>query len=522
MGALWYLYRTTIKNKILSALRKPITYFGILFFGGYAVMMCWGLIMMATDFKVADPKGLVILLTASVLFSFPMNFFTYSRKKGLLFRTGDVHLVFSSPIRPKTILIYTYLKMIPFSILTSLFLAAGGIFLFKVNIGRIILYLIASYLICKVFEASLVVILFGNETISEGKMKLLKISIQMIAALPVVLLLYLLFTNPVDIKFAGLYFNHPLLQMIPVIGWNIALIRLLLLDATGLTVICSILYFATTFLVFLYARKMRCTGEYYEEAMTFAEDYAEAMKRSKKGEIVVVGKKSKFKSAQIHYKGTGAKAIFYRQLLEYKKRRFFLFGFTSLVNLAIGILIGVVYLKNKAEFDIASAYIVPGVCAYITFIFSGYATKWTKELEYAYTFLIPDTEFRKLWYATLVEHIRSIVDGFLIALPAGIALHLPVIQIILSALIYVCLQANKLYIEVLAHALIGDSLGRIGKQFFKMFVQGIVIGIAIASAAVGTVTIGTEVGYIMFLVFTVMATALIFLLAAKVYHKMEC
>ena len=43
----------------------------------------------------------------------------------------------------------------------------------------------------------------------------------------------------------------------------------------------------------------------------------------KKGIVnVSMGKKKKFREAQISYKGAGAKAIYYRQLLEYRKTKY--------------------------------------------------------------------------------------------------------------------------------------------------------------------------------------------------------
>ncbi len=66
--------------------------------------------------------------------------------------------------------------------------------------------------------------------------------------------------------------------------------------------------------------KMKCTGEFYEDAAKFAEDYDDRMKRSKKGEVVVGnGKKKYLRNVKMAYKGTYAKAIFYRQVLEYRK-----------------------------------------------------------------------------------------------------------------------------------------------------------------------------------------------------------
>lgn len=65
-------------------------------------------------------------------------------------------------------------------------------------------------------------------------------------------------------------------------------------------------------------------------------------------------------------------------------------------------------------------FVILAFGAYLIFCMSAVATKWSKEMENPYTYLIPDTPIRKMWYATLWEHIRSFIDGCLLAFPAGI------------------------------------------------------------------------------------------------------
>ena len=79
----------------------------------------------------------------------------------------------------------------------------------------------------------------------------------------------------------------------------------------------------------LVAAKIRCTGAYYEDAAKFADDYAEIRRRSRKGENTIGFGRKKLKKVSLSGWGSGARAIFSRQMLEYKKERFFIFtGFT--------------------------------------------------------------------------------------------------------------------------------------------------------------------------------------------------
>ena len=70
--------------------------------------------------------------------------------------------------------------------------------------------------------------------------------------------------------------------MIPLIGWELAVMRLLILGPSTVNVVCTVLYILSFVLLVVLAWKMPCTGQYYEDAMKFADDYQEARKKSKK------------------------------------------------------------------------------------------------------------------------------------------------------------------------------------------------------------------------------------------------
>ena len=60
---------------------------------------------------------------------------------------------------------------------------------------------------------------------------------------------------------------------------------------TLINVIGTILYGISAVIFFVLAYRMDCQGGFYEDAMKFADDYAEARAKSKKGEVAVLGKK---------------------------------------------------------------------------------------------------------------------------------------------------------------------------------------------------------------------------------------
>ena len=166
-------------------------------------------------------------------------------------------------------------------------------------------------------------------------------------------------------------------------------------------------------------------------------------------------------------------------------------------------------------------FMIPGVSAYVIFIFTTLSGKWAKEIASPYTYLIPDTAFRKLWYATAIQHIQALINGLLLTLPGAVVMGMSPLTAALCVVFYVVLSANKLYALAVAEALTGNILGRVGRQLFQLFIQGIVIGFAFLGAFVGFLAGGLNLAYFLMIVFLTLATVLFMLAAALNFYKLE-
>ena len=260
--------------------------------------------------------------------------------------------------------------------------------------------------------------------------------------------------------------------------------------------------------------------------MTFADEYEEALKRKKGGSMEKASNKKKYKSARVQYRGTGAKAIFYRQLLEYKKSRFYGLNYISFIMIGISVAATVATALGRFSFDEiavgpARVFILPGISAYITFIFSATATKWTKELQNPYTFLLPDTTLRKLWYSTVIEHIKAGVDGALLCIPLGLLMGLPVVQIVLCILIYVCLQANRLYVGMVCDGILAPLFGATMLSLARLLIHGLIMTIGIIGAVIGAALGGPEVGFLVLILIALLFAFGLALLGSILFGRME-
>lgn len=518
ISAIFYLYRKTFKNRLKKALKKPVTYIYFVFIALYIYMVFGSFPVFFDLIEINNASFLAAILTVIVFILIPSNLISYSKRKGLVFREPDIHFLFSSPISPKILLLYSHLKNVGIMFILYLIVAIGGVLWLDMPVWKMTVYFLFSFVMENALEASMMILCYGNEKLDKKQMFIVQLFMYFLIGVFVAIGIGVYMREGASFRGVANYLHSPVIQMVPVIGWNIAFLHLLFMGPETINVICSILYFISVIVLFVMALRMKCTGDYFEDAIKFAEDYETAKKKGKAGEVAFVGWKKKYGKASVSYKGKYARAIFYRQLLEYKKNRFFIFGFYTLVCLCLGI--GLAVLSYNDSFSGYIPFVILGVMAYLTFIFSGYPGKWGKELKKPYTYLIPDTSLCKLWYATLMEHIRSLIDGCLITLPSGIVLGLPVLHIFLIIVAYVCLQACKLYAEVMVEAFLGNILGNTGKQYARILFEGIVIGMGITGAAIGSL-ISLETGLFVLIGVVAFLTAGMMAIATINFEKME-
>ncbi len=518
MSALIYLYRKNLKNRAKKAIRKPITYFYLFLILIYVVFLPIGLNEILSEMTWNTPDKLAAIFTVVAFWLIPMSLVSYAKRKGLIYRKGDVHFLFTAPVSPKKILLYAHIKTLFVYTIVGIIVMLAGYFMFGASLLQIGAYFIASMILENLLEGSLMVLFYGSEKINAKGRKVAEIAMYILIGMFILLGVMVYFQKGLSIESVFYYLGMDAVQMVPIVGWYIGLIHLIFAGPTLVNCIVSVLYILLTLILTVAAVKMKCTGEFYEDAMQFADDYEELREKKSNGEVARLGRKEKFKKASVTYKGGGAKALFYKQLLEYKKSTLFFFDSTTLIMLGLGAFIGLMWSQSMQEIK---DFVLPMAMGYTVFCMSAVAGKWGKEIKSPYTFLIPDSPMRKLWYATVLEHIKAAVSGAALAIPLGIYIKVAPLQIIFSIIFYVCLQACKIYNTIITEVVVGNVLGKVGKQLFIMLLQGIVLGVAATAAGIGTFVFSIEVGYLLMIgVLLVIGFAL--MTAANItFDKME-
>lgn len=523
MGAIGYLYRRILNNRIRIALRKPLTYFYLAILLFYFLAVPASLKAMVEGSGIDTPRGFAGVLTILSFWTIPANLIAYARRRGLVYRKSDVHFLFPAPVSPKLVLVYAHLKTLLMQVLLNLFAVVCGWKLFHVEGWRLGVYFVFSILIENLLEGGIMLLLYGSEHLGERQRRMVVAGAYGLAGILVLIGIVAYLQGGLSLGTVSKYLHSDGIQLVPLIGWYIAAVHLLFTGATAVNVAGTACYLLLLAVVLTAALRMKCTGAYYEDAMKFAEDYEEVLESRRQGSVRRLGKKQKFTKATIRWKGKGASALFYRQLLEYRKNRFFIFDISTVVALAAGAIIAYLYVHEGGFGDIEDfrAFVIPVVSAYVIFIFTGFNGKWAKELKSPYTYLIPDTPFRKLMGATLMQHIQNCVNGCLIVIPGAVAMGIGPNEALLDILFYAALSANKLYALAVAEVMTGSTLGATGKQLLQMLLQSIAIFVAVLGAIAGVVSGGVWLGMVLMDLFLILFTVIFMVIAMLNFYNME-
>lgn len=521
MGAIGYLYRKTLLNRVRMALRKPVTYFYAALILFYMICLPFSLRTLTENGGIDSPGGMAGVLTLFAFWLIPGNLIAYAKRKGLVYRNCDIHFMFPSPISPKQILLYAHLRTVPMQILLNLFGVICGNLMFHVPTWKLAVYFLFSLGMENVLECCVMLLLYGSERLDEKQRGLIiKAAYGVLGILAVIgVLMYL--REGLSFQTVIHFLHSDAVQLVPVIGWYIAVLHLLFTGITTVNVVGTLLYCCLFVAVVIAAVRMKCTGAFYEDAVKFAEDYEEVLaNRRQGGTDKRLGRKQKYGKASVRWKRTGAGALFSRQLLEYRKSRFFIFDTSTVFALAAGAVIPWLYIR-EGGFGGFTPFVIPAVSAYLIFIFTAMNGKWAKELKSPYTYMIPDSAFGKLVNATAIQIIQSLVNGLLITVPGAVVMGMSPVTTVLCVLAYVSLSANKLYALAVAEIVVGGTMGTFGKQLFQMLIQGIVITAAILGAVLGAMIGGITPAYLFMDVFMILFTFIFMLIASFNFYRME-
>lgn len=461
-----------------------------------------------------EPEGFVELIAGGIiLVYFVFQAIGADKNGSRIFLPADVNLLFSSPMKPQSVLLFRLMTQLGTSILASVYL------LFQLpnlvlNLGLSIwvaLAMIATWCLTIVIGKLLQILLY---IVCSTHVKLKKHLRNGIYAFLLVLagafLLYWKTSGDNYLVAATGFFNSSVSRFVPLWGWLKGFCMFAIEgNIVGLLVSFAAIVVGGVLLTYII---WHIKADFYEDAMAKSEETAEllAAAQSQKGGVIIV-KRKKDRSDNLRRDGmrhgSGANVFFHKAM--YNRFRFAHFGiFTKTSETYLVAAIGAAVL---CRFVIQTEGLIPVILTLgvLTF-FRAMGNPLEQDTQMDHFLLIPESTWGKLFWSLM----GGTANCFLDLLPAVIVAALLLSENVLIALAWLPLIVSVDFFATTVGAFIGFSVpvsaGKMVKQLVQiMFICfGLLPDIAIMAvgltfdqpvlAAIGCTVINVLLGLVFF------------------------
>lgn len=482
MKAILYLIRKELKNSLLEMLHHPARL--VLNLGVIALLM-FSLLSGAKrerggdylDFRILHGifMGLMLLIGLPSLFSGLKSGATF-------FKMSDVNFLFVSPISPKKILAYGLLKQMASTLLLMFFLLFyGGMAAnaFGVVTWQIVA-LIAGIALLVFTMQILALLVYSFTNGSPARTNAVKTAIYTLICVTAAIVVLRFLSGGSNMESLLAAISSPYLAWVPVFGWMKGLVFGVILSNGTETLVfgaLSLLALAGSILLFV-----KSNADYYEDVLQSTETTFELKNSVKEGRSFQTRntRPVKVRDTGINH-GWGANTFFFKHLRQSKRKsRIPIVGVSSVVLLAANLILAVVLQGiGKSESDPIPTGILMAIClvasAYIQFFFNA-AGDWSMELMKPYIYLVPESPFSKLFWASLSTLLKPAVEGVVIFAVLGIFVRANPLTVLLCMLVY----ATTGFIFTAGNILSQRVLGRVANKGLIMLAYMMMLALLFA------------------------------------------
>ncbi len=520
MSPLIYILRKSLKNLLKGLKKKPpalIGYIlGALFIIGFIIIST---IMPSSTMKSRSPEQFGVLITIFLFVTAYLNLKQSIDTGSSFFRFADINFVFTSPLKPNKVLLYGFVKHSGTTLIILMFL------LFQIpniklnypidNVGVIILLIGAFFLFLSLSLLGMLVYSISSKStdIRGIFMKVLN-TLSIIFVSGFFIELYL--TKDLATA-ANRYFNSDIITYIPLLGW-FKVVFFSTVHGVNSQVYYNIILIAISFVAMGFGI-YKVKTDYYEDVLAATEHREELIRAKKEGRGNINLYKGKVKKNIKHkFSGSGAAAIFNKNILEYKKVGFFFFDKVTLIIVLFGV--SIKYFMPHPNIIQVLYWTI-----YMLFLFSAQG-RWSQELNKPYIYLIPENPLNKLFFSTLVENIKNLIDGVLLFSTVGFMFKSDLLTIILSIITYTLFGSVFLYGDVISRRIFGGIHSKVLRIFVKLFlIFFIVLPGLIASIVISVVF--KDINFVQYyslgvlVIYNILVSFILLLIGKGIFSRLE-
>lgn len=461
-----------------------------------------------------EANDLIELIAGGIMLAVFVFFALNADRNGSkIFLPADVNLLFASPMKPQSVLMFRLTMQLGMAILGSAYM------LFQLpnlvlNLGLSIwaaLSLVVAWCFTIVIATLIQVLLYTLSSTYPAVKRFLRQGIYILLALIVVCYLLFAVQSGEDfIKATALFFNSPYTRFVPFWGWLKGFCVFAIQESiVGVALCFAALVLGGGLLIYII---WHIKADFYEDAMAKSEETAELLARvqSEKSSGILI-KRKKDRSDQLRRDGlrhgSGANMFFFKTM--YNRFRFAHLGF--LTKTMEFYLVAAVGVASICRFVVHTDSVIPVALAMaVISFFRSLGNPLEQDTNMDYFVLIPESTWAKLFWSLMGGSLNCLLD----VLPAVIVGALLVGSNPLLALAWVPFIVSVDFYATNVGAFIGLSVpvstGKTLKQIVQvMFIYfGLLPDIAIiaagfvfefaAAALIGAAALNIFLGFLFF------------------------
>ncbi len=377
------------------------------------------------EYDIQKEELVDVAISITFLFLLAVNIIN-SKNSGKIFMPGDVTMLFSSPLKPQSVMMFRLTCSLGSSLFVSIF-ALFQVPNLVLNAGLSIwgaMSIIVVYTLSLIFSTLVQVVFYTlTSKLKDGTASINKYVIGFYGAIVIGFTAYISLS---DVRFVDGVFNYfasPASHWVPFWGWLRGISYYAVTGDTVKSLIYLGLFIISCLIIMIVIWKVK--ADFYEDAMFAAERRAEQLEnaqRASQGAAVTREKERKGSLDRdgFHY-GKGANVFFYKAIFNrFRFAKLKIFSTTMIVyTIAAGIS---AYLANRYYNLGPDPYLIPAAVIGVMAFYRTLGDPIREDTSREFFILIPETGFSKIMYSLLGCLAVTAIDLLLPMMVAAIIL----------------------------------------------------------------------------------------------------
>lgn len=517
MSGIWYLWNTTLKNRLLELKKHPARLVLYLVFALLIVfVIAVSFTTPASELEnMRDVREFYAIVGGLFLFLLCAEITKGMSSGASFFEIADVNLLFQSPTSPRTILYYGLVRQMGTSLFVGVFIlfqASNLRMFYGVGVGGLFAVFI-SYCLLMFLGEVLAVGIYSFVSGSDWRRRIVWGIVYAVGALLLAAYLLLLKSGGDFLGSLIELMNLPQVRWVPVAGWLQGLAISLLAGEWLLAglyfLLCALLFGVLVYLI------GRSDADYYEDILQATERNYLVKEAAKEGKVADSRPAGKINLKRTGLgRGRGASVYFFKHLKESRRASPFVLDSGTAVMAVIAIVFSFT-MKNEMQL-----IMIFFMLTYMQLLMSG-TGRWVKELMYPYIYMTPEKPLKKLVWSMLESLEGSLLSGVIIFGVCGVILRASIWEVLACILARVCFAAIFAAGNVLIERLFGNVRNK--GLIFMAYLLGLML--VILPGVIGGVIVGTMVSIPLGLcvagTWNLVASAIILFACRDLLHNME-